>query len=72
MTRDLGNEILSLWRSGDVSFNAQTINQALRATGDLRPVERKSAQPMTRGVDTLPHRVWRSALAGGNSAAIAA
>lgn len=70
MTRQEGNEILHLWRCGNGTFAENTINAALRATGDLSPPERRKTGFALKGVDTLPRRVWRAALAGGNSEAL--
>lgn len=68
MTRDLGNEILHLWRAGTGAFSEATINAALRATGDLCPAGQKRSRPVSQRLG-VPHRVWQSALAGGNSEA---
>ena len=69
MTRSSANEILHLWRNGVSEFSAQTITAALRATGDLCPIENKLSRPaqLRKGVDAFPARVWQTALAGGNS-----
>lgn len=69
MTRDEGNDILTMQKLGLGRFGQMTINAALAATGDLavmrrlNPMERVPKERSTPG----QIRVWRSAHAAGNS-----
>lgn len=67
MTRDEANDILILHKYGLGQFPATTINNALRATGDLIPTKASAAWDRWVNGEGQEVRVWRTANAGGNS-----
>jgi hypothetical protein len=75
MNRTEANEILYLLKVGAEAFPVSVVNQALRATGDLGPINlarREAASPVRNELLPPPPGIWRSNLAGGNSDAILA